>query len=146
MKLSNGTSTHDTDELCKFILKPIQNSRIYGLDKIWPSSVTLTLGLHEKIIQMAHLHLMENHCQIILKSSTIVDKVRRTDALNCCFNNHVSLTAGSKKFFYFPKCFSYERQISSSEPNLNCSMQILSSQTSQNLLYGKMWRNRLSFS
>ena len=40
--VSNGTSTHEGEQLCKFILK------------------SLTLGISGLVFQMAHLHVMEN--------------------------------------------------------------------------------------
>ena len=51
-KVSNCTSTHDGEQLCKFTLKSIQNCRSYGLDK----NLTWTN------FQLAHLQVMENNC------------------------------------------------------------------------------------
>ena len=115
MKPSNFTSTHDGEQLCKFILKSTQNCRSYGSNKnltFRPSSVILTLGLPEQMIQMAHLHVMENYsllCQIILKSihscrSYGLDKFGSTHkqmhahTWNCCCNKYASLiTSGPDK-------------------------------------------------
>ena len=58
--VSNGTSTHERKQFCKFVLKSIQNCRSCALE------------LPEQMFQMAHLHMMENNnllCQIILKST-----------------------------------------------------------------------------
>ena len=60
--VSCGTSMQDGEQLCSFILKFIQKYRSYGRVKVWPSNVTLTLGLPEQMFQMAHLLLIENNC------------------------------------------------------------------------------------
>ena len=57
-KVSNGISTHDGEQSCKFRLKSIQNSRSYSPDKNltfeWDLDLTWTN------FKMAHLHMMEN--------------------------------------------------------------------------------------
>ena len=42
--VSNGTSTHDGEQLCKFILKSIQNCMSYGPDKNLTFKCDLDLG------------------------------------------------------------------------------------------------------
>ena len=70
MKRSNGTSIHDGEKLCKFILKSIQNCRSYSLVKKFDlqANVTLTLGLPEQIFKWKSTYDGEQLCQIILKS------------------------------------------------------------------------------
>ena len=59
---SNGTSTHEGEQLYKFILKSIQSCEIMVWTEISPLSVTLALHLPERLIQMAHLHVIKNNC------------------------------------------------------------------------------------
>ena len=54
--ISNGTSTHDGEQLYKFILKSFENCRSYGLDKRLTFSVTLKIeNLHStKLFKTLH--------------------------------------------------------------------------------------------
>ena len=75
--------------------------------KIWPSSVTLTLGLPEWMLQMVHVHIMENNCvKLFWNPSTIVEVMVLTNSdgpmhrcmqwfthtPNCHCDNYVLLT------------------------------------------------------
>ena len=69
MKPSNGTSTDDGEQLCKFILNSIQNCGNYGPDKNLTSKCDLDLGpTWAKVLNGTSTHDGEEFCQIILKS------------------------------------------------------------------------------
>ena len=42
--VTNGTSTHDGEKVCKYILKTIQNCRSYGQDKNLTFKCDLDIG------------------------------------------------------------------------------------------------------
>ena len=52
--------------------------------KIWPSNMSLTLGLPERMFQMAHLHAIKNSCtKSFWKSSTTVEVMVQTNSDGC---------------------------------------------------------------
>ena len=83
--VSNGTSTHDGEQLCKFILKSIQNYRSYGPGKNLTFKCDLDLGPTDTwMFQMAHLHLTENICvKLFWNPSTIVEVMVWTNSDRC---------------------------------------------------------------
>ena len=69
MKLSNGISTHAVEQMCKFILKSIQNCRSYSPDKNLIFKRDLDLGpTLTNISNGTSTDDGEQSCQIILKS------------------------------------------------------------------------------
>ena len=108
MKPSNGTTSHVGKQLSNLYLNPSNIVGVLVWTKIWPLSVTLTMGLPERMFQMAHLHVMENHCVKLiwnLSTSVKVMVLKNSDSHmhtqmhshtpNWHCDNYVSLTASS---------------------------------------------------
>ena len=117
--VSNGTSTHDGKQLCKFLLKSIQNCRSYGPDKNLTFKCDLDLGsTWMNVSNGTSTHDGEQLCQIILKSiyncSSYGPEKIRTDrpthshTLNSHCDNYVWLTASAlnkNMNIYYKGCF-----------------------------------------
>ena len=89
--VSNGTSTHDGEQLGKFLLKSIQNCMSYGLDKNLTFKCDFDLGLiWRNISNGTSTHDEEHLCQIIRSYGP--DKFGLTDrCTHPCTNTHLNV-------------------------------------------------------
>ena len=92
----NGTSTHDGEKLCTFILKSIQNCRSYGRDKNLTFKCDLNLGPTKtnalNVLNGTSTCDGKQLCPIIWNPSTMVEVMVQTNSNRRMQAKYVPLT------------------------------------------------------